>query len=769
MRRWIPSLLALSLSLVAPLAAVSETVRVRAGEHGTFTRVVLEFSEIPNWTAGRTETGYVVRITSEREFTFDTSNAFRTIGRDRVSGVGEQNEIHALDVNLGCDCAAEIFEVGRNRLVLDIRPRPFGAWAKHEDWLFPGMEQFDTFVVENIEWVASVEDREESSASGFLDHTLNRLDPPPLIVGNFVETISQSDATARDLSKSKTIADLPTTRIDAQKNTNAIDALSSQLSRAISQGLVEKSEEPRSMSEETKPSESGDDESQNFRSLTIFDRDTSASEAFSESTPTGNRCIDGRAVRLNQWGNPAGAGELGELRRAAIAEDGNITEAGRLALARYFLILGFGSEAKHLAQGLPDGLERHVIEAIGDILDEGRSQSRVFDGQLTCQGDVALWALLSRPAAQVDLPPSTDQILASFSALPRHLRSHLGPVLSERLRQAGEPENARTALNAVTRAGGGSRRQDLTEARLALLGTNAPEARSELERLTRGTDFTSAEALLELLLDAERRGVAPRAAWVDDAPSLIRATQGTEVSDTLSYAALRGHVPLMRFDALRRSLNSEVPGLTAEKRTTVAQLALLSLSKIESDSEFIRSEIGFSSFVGIENLPEFANLGLIQRLNALGLDERALKYLPLEDETPEAILLTAKVFVETGEIEQALNLLASREEPQFLAIRAMIFEIEGEQRRAAETYLFADDAERAALKALQAADWEWLAEAETTQTGQYVRSLHGSGFNPDLKAERVAEFADLISRSETRRATAQSLLEVTAVESASGS
>ena len=756
--------------------ARAETVSLRAGDHSDFTRVVMDFKEVPAWTAGRTATGYAIAFESEGALVFDSSKVFQKIGRNRIASIQSPLGNQTVNIDLTCDCAAEIFDLKPSRLVIDIRPRPFGAWARHEAAWVGSLHSAAAFVVEDIEWVANVEDGLSADGGRFFDEGPYRLQPPPLILGTFAGTPNLTEKPepmqAADVADSQPSADPNPRKADADLTVDkdpVIDAISSQFSRAISQGLVERTPDPPTINGSGGSAIPSNDQTQNFRSLTVFDRDAGLSESLSGTVFSGAHCISGQQVQVSLWGDPAKAGDLGALRLGAVAEDGSVTDVGRLKLARYYLALGFGSEARHLAEGLRDSLDRKIIKAIGDILDNGHSDSQVFDGQISCQGDAALWALLSKPATYAELPQSTDDILASFSALPRHLRTLLGPLLSERLRQAGEPENARTALNAVTRAGGGSRQQDLTAARLALMGTNAEGARDKLEKLTRGTDFTAAEALLELLLDAERRGVLPKASWVDDSPSLIRATQGTEVANKLSMAALRGHVPLMRFDALRRSLNTELPGLTPESRASIAMLALGRIADIEDESKFVRAEVGFSKMLPSEEISEAATSELVQRLHSLGLSSRALKYLPLKEDSLDARLLMAEVLFSTGSTEQSLDLLDSNAAPEFALIRAKILETRGNFRQAAEAYLGVDDQKRATLKALQSADWDWLSQAAPLDAGAHVGTLLAADQMPNSVGEPSVDYPQLVTKSEERRAAVQALLDTTTVRTDVGS
>ena len=88
---------------------------------------------------------------------------------------------------------------------------------------------------------------------------------------------------------------------------------------------------------------------------------------------------------------------LGRLRTAAIAEDGSVEPEGAIQLAKYYLHLGFGAEAGVSIQNNLPFQDREIIDALADIMDRGHTDSNVFDGQISCNGIVSLWAALARP------------------------------------------------------------------------------------------------------------------------------------------------------------------------------------------------------------------------------------------------------------------------------------------------------------------------------------------------------------------------------------
>ena len=748
--------------------ADAETLRIRAGEHGDFTRLVLEFTIRPRWRAGRTEAGYAIGFDVTEPLEADISQVYRRIGRDRVAAITVQSDYQAIEIDLACACAAEIFDFNQNAIVIDVRPGAPRALALYEAPFAPELPNV-TRPLMKIE-----QPRPPDVISKILEtpSTISRHSPEvrhsilpraDALIDTHVGAISRHNVEFDPTSAADTLFAPAATSVEPATGVSsaAVAAVAEQLSRAAIQGLIDPAEAVPPGNNAVEPAHARPGPT-NFRALTSIDRDTEAAARFAESTRTGALCIPDNKVRIADWGDPANVALLGRKRHAAIAEDGQLTEAGRLELARYYIVLGFGAEARMVAESLPPGQDRGIILALSEIIDSGKSDASVLDGQLSCSGGIALWAALARPFTAVDLPSSPDAILAVFSALPRHLREHLGPVLSERLRAAGQNARARTALNAVTRAGRGSVQQDLTAARLGLTDTAPMAARLELERIARGTDFAAAEALLELLLDADRRNVAPKPAWVDDAPSLIRVTDGTEIADRLSIAALFGHIPLERFDELRLALNEDHPGLTDQVRTRIAARALASAVAVEGDADFLRAKIGFSRHAVAADLDDETRLAMAARLLDMGSAGLASEYLPDFPETDASSALAARVFHATGRTQTAMAVVPAAATSEFSAIRARLLEDSGQLTEASREYLLADDENGAVRTALRSGDWPWIASEENSPLVDALQNILES--RPTYQnTDNAGKNTELINELSVRRTAYDLLLDRAAI------
>src|SRR5690606_1700870 len=118
-----------------------------------------------------------------------------------------------------------------------------------------------------------------------------------------------------------------------------------------------------------------------------------------------------------------------------------------------------------------------LLDAMARIVDEEAVTDSPFDGQESCDTAAALWATLAR--RDQPLPPRTNGPAAarSFSALPPHLRRHLGPALVDIFLAAGDEPTARIVRDAILRLPDeGSPDVALMEARYHLAGGQGKEA-----------------------------------------------------------------------------------------------------------------------------------------------------------------------------------------------------------------------------------------------------------------------------------------------------
>ncbi len=722
--------------------AMSQPVKVSAGEHGSFTRIILDFESRPKWDARRNGRGYRIAFDNTAPLSFDLSRVFRLIDRQRVSDIRASGN-NRLDLDLACDCDIRLGEAGETALIVDVvslsetEPRiqsqvgspspPTGNFAMPE---LPTQDAPGT----------------DRSTPASMPHP------------------SADTAPSSTLVTGRALGGLPVLDFKGSDQSVALEMMGRALSRAAAQGLVTANTDLQPRTGETAGGHQGLPSARgNVSVTTSFDRAMRPDAAPAAPTHAGAVCTPTSQIDVLNWGDVGDRDMLGRLRSRAVAENGSVDPRKVGDLARYYVYLGFGREARVAAGHMPDSMDRQIVEALADIMDSGRSAAVFLKGQAACESASALWATLAEPLTEMTTPASLDSILSTFSALPPHLRNHLGPLLSDRLHAAGLEEGARVAMNAVTRSGKKTEESELASAKLELDGTHGDMARETLSALSNGTNLTAAGALLELLRDAEKRGMPPNPNWVEDAPSMIGALDGTEIAEELNIAALRGLIALGRFEDFRQAVLDDTPGLTPARRLELAKLGLETALEAESDQDFLLAEIGLSRIVSPESFSRETRISMSARLLDVGLAGRAMNYLPASPETPEELAVAVRGLIATGQTGQAIELALQAGYVGTEAVLASAYVANGRDREAIEVFAGFGETTGALAAALRSGDWESVSQIGPEPIAQASRVLSGSV--AEVATENSPNGA-LIQATRDRRAQVEALLELTRPQAA---
>ncbi|MEM9684972.1 MAG: hypothetical protein AAF942_16995, partial [Pseudomonadota bacterium] len=238
---------------------------------------------------------------------------------------------------------------------------------------------------------------------------------------------------------------------------------------------------------------------------------------------------------------------------------------------------------------------------------------------------------------------------------------------------------------------------------------------------------------------------------------LIRVTNGTRTADDLNVAMLLGHIPLGRFDDLRRALTDGGPGLTETVLRDVSAEALAVAVTDADDATFIRTELGLSDFAPPDVLDSTSRYELVKRFLDLGLPSLASKYLPETAETPEELRLTTATIAALDRKEEALALLSVDEADALADVRADLLMRLGDFSEAATIFDRIGRPEEAQLQALRSGDWAWISERGPEELSATVRTATA----PDSLLEGLRDNSSLIDDLSRRRAAYVDLLERT--------
>ncbi len=773
--------LAWAASVPGVAAQGIETVRVRSGDHPAFSRLVVELDRAAGWQFGRTEGGYALQI--EGRTRFDLSRVFDLIGRTRIAGVAEAAPGSGrMTIALACDCHAQVSRYRGSWIVIDITDGPPPAGSPFETALAvapPGAEAQALALPAAARRSPPAPSRPAVAVSA----------PPAAETG----AVAQAPvAAARSASRAATGTVMPTGRIvgpaawsgaatasgwearfgpasrpaspgaagpsDAQDRDAARpegqpsdeERLLRELARAAAQGLLDASLPDLDRARDALAPASGEMPAAaapgtatgtgsgpalppqlRIGARTSIDRDLGLRPAAGVAAPGGITCLPDDEVDIGAWGGPDDVVDGIATRRAALVGEFDQPDSAAVRdLARYYLHLGFGAEARAVLTTYPGGeTEDAVLLAVAAVLDgDGGSLPGVLAGQAGCGGAVSLWSFLAAGAAGQGEPAdpiSTQAILGAFAALPPHLRRHLGPSLAERLSNRGDPDAATAVRDALARAlPPDDPALRLLDAKLG--GPAGGTFDSAALDAVMAADHTLAADAYELYLAGEL--TAERA---PDGASMTAAALAHEIAQTdtgaaLQDLALRALLAEGDFvgaeDEIRRRA---ADGLAPAAAAALWQLFADGLVRGAQDADFVRRVFSARDALApaVARTPTAIALGV--RLNQLGFSEEALRYLPGGGD--EAMRIArAEALLATAEPAAALAEIADLEGPVVDRLRARGMLALGQVAGAARAFDAVGDAAAAERAALAAGEWALLRTSEDERLRDLAELLGGA-------------------------------------------
>jgi len=799
--------------------AAAEAARVRSGDHGSFTRLVVELAAPADWRFGRSAGGYALDL-GRADIALELGDVFRAIGRDRIADVS-QDTAGRLSLVLGCrDCHATALSYRDSWIVIDVAggppppgspfeeplaggavagadaggdqpgraaprrsplprpapPRPAAARPAAGVTGAGGEAGAVTAAPEATEAArpevpgSGLPAADDTRASGtraglpddggprtaarrsdgagrppvWLDPSASPL-PAPAIPG-------ARDPGARPGAAAAGREDGPPVRTER-------DRLLEELARAAAQGLLEADLPALDRARRAGAGAAAPDEAPapapppvpapspaghvRIEAETSVDRDTRAARRGAGTTAEGRACIDDSELDIASWGGTTDpSAGLAERRGKLLGEFDRPEPASVLGLARYYLYLGFGAEARATLSEFGSGIPAAgTLAALADLIDgQGAGDPGAFAGQASCPGRAALWAVVAEGVPKPPARPDARAVTAAFAELPPHLRRHLGPDLAAEFLEAGDTDTALALRDATLRApGAGAEAFARFDAALGLAEGDSAAA-AGLAALAGGGDTAAADAYAAYLEGELAAGRVPDRGSVT-AAALAFEIAGTDEGRRLADAALgallaEGDFEGARQEILRRAGNDGA----ADREAGGAALSAVrghdgrlvdawrrfadAITRGAPDGEFLRQAFAAREPLAA-SLPEGAvSTALALRLAGLGFADEALRYLPGEPSGEPARLALAEVYLETDRPAEAFGTLAGLRGPAAERLRARALLALGDARGAAELFAAAGDARMAEGAAVRAGAWERLegSEDETLRALAEARS-----------------------------------------------
>ena len=712
MRRWIT--LGLMLFLYSANFTEARPAVVRSGEHDGFSRLVLTFDSTPDWSLGRTEQGYELRL-AERTQEYDLREAFARIPRTRVSDIIASTG-GALDFVVNCTCFADAFLFDTKTLVIDIISGSAPQQAKFE---------------QNLSLSAPTTESKKLVPLNLPLKGIGRTFTPPFELPGTPAMQSERTADSQDMGTS--IEDYR--RLEAAR-TQVVE----QVGWAATLGLLNvdtigqkkrprKAVEPNAELGESAEAATSPDTSSNTPSLNLnlntensIDRDVLSESERPAVTPLGSECLASDKVGVAAWGQEDTAiGDLGFLRRSLVGEFDRPSSSAVLALARAYIYLGFGAEAIATLDSFETEIsDRDILVALAGIMD-GRpiGADTALQSQTACDSSVALWAVLALPEITRGLPISQAAVLSAFSALPRHLRDHLGPRLSDMFLEVGNVSGATAIRNAVARTMGDHGNDfALIDAKLGLLQGQTDDIETNLQEIISKDDTSSPLALIELIktklaikgkVDPDLILAAVSFAYEQKTSALGRALYTTAIAASLS----NGDFDEARENLARLEIESAVSAVDiAQLRSQVFRR----ISEDSSDAEFMRQVLKPQSSGELTTVDRPVRLEVARRLVQLGEPNTAEVALSSSlDPTSDEKYILAVAALDQLQSDKALSYLDALTGVEARRLRARAYLLKGDLAKAsAELTDLSPSQERRDI-AWRMGNWDEVAEFGTEE------------------------------------------------------
>ncbi len=673
MMRWFALML---LFWAGPMPLLAAAVQVSAGEHAGFTRLVLQFDAPVSWTMGRTPDGYELRLPEGSE-QYNLSKAFDQIGTSRLAAIWADPNSGALHVGVACACYAMPFEFRPGIVVIDLHD---GAPPKGSSFEHP----LDGGAAADLAAPPVIRPRTRpDKATGPVYNWANTTLVPPLqpveSKPSLVPRLANLDPQLEPLRQSLIV----------------------ELSRGASDGIVDMAKPQAGNGAIVDAATPAPNTATQFRLSAAPDlviRQKGQSNA--PMTAQGADCISDDRLDLVAWAeNSPVADQMGPAQSGLIGEFDRPDPAAIKRAIRFDLYLGFGAEARALMRSFPTADPDSALwQSMAHILDDEPDPHPAFAGMAACNTAAALWALLADPAIQSVDTIARSAILRAFSALPIHLRRHLGPALIDRFLTMKEISTATALHDAILRAPGESGPVvAMMQANLDAAMGHPAVAEARLEPLANGSGPATATALVALVEQRAILGQTVDFSQVKLLEGYLKERRGGADEADFQHAVIVAQGASGDFDTAFSGLPN-APDAAALLWQTLAQTG--------SDS----AVLAHATVPDSDALPQAAKpvASLIaDRLINLGLAAQAGRWLRLVDKPPPILL--ARVALAQGDPQTTLTLLEGLEEPLALPLRAEALRQSGADMAAAEVYAALDMPDKRWNAVARARDWQALA------------------------------------------------------------
>jgi tetratricopeptide (TPR) repeat protein len=651
-----------------PLSATAQNAVVRGGEHGDFTRLTVSMDQPTEWSVNSENDEITVEL--GEGYDFNLNFAYARIGTERINNIQRHSDGSSIGIKLNCDCDYKYYK-HNDLIVVDILDGSSDGFpVKQEVDKYPTSDTINKNK-ERMNLVSGFTKPRIGVFSGLGPSTLNAPSSQVLFPSQFINpAINVSQNYIHKEKKPENIS-------------NVSENLSRGLARAATQGLLQPSNE----SDLSAPYErttvdlkntqqvAHQSERQQIRSMISQDLKAEADQYFNSDRLSigADGCIQDSELKISDWAS--GDDDIGSLissvRSEIVGEFDSVNLEALEQRIRQLAYLGFGAEMRY-SMALSRELDNPVLLALSFLLDNADDPKDFFKNQLHCDGNVVLWAVLEADedtsADEVDMPA----LMRSFEILPRHLKEHIGPELSEKLSNLGRTSAAKEILRRLERTAGGKTDSiELGRAKIELREGNVDKAEINLGDLAVTPGREALEALKTAIDLANMKGDAVPSEIVDLSEAYSIEYRNTELGRDIWMSHMQALCLNKEYeraiDFIRMS-----DGIPVEMINSVKSDLLHHLSKVEEDEYFLNNvfKVALSdvAMIDVDSV-----LLVSQRLLDIGLPDAAISYvdqLPVSPPLREIQVFRAKALLASGQPNEAEMILIGRQGDDIDSLRA---------------------------------------------------------------------------------------------------
>ncbi len=727
-----------ALLATTPMAAAP--ARVTSGEHEGFTRLVIELDEAADWTVGRTDDGYELRIDGQT-LQYDLSAAFKIIGRSRVAALSADEASGALRVAIGCNCHVAPFEFRPGTIVMDLKDGPPPAQSPFEAALDgvekakpaePAMEMAEINVLSTA-WVDQALGQKSITIAAPLPVSEEAEQRPISAEAEDVPLPEPADEPSDEIAMA-----LPMSPLLDPGLAPLHDELMREISRGAAQGVVaidlpKDTEIPQARMEVAAGDQSrvGLGSLAGLRQMRIEGKGIGPADL----APQGAQCPSDEQLEVAIWGDERPIWEQISEARAGLSGEFDRPDPEAIGKAiKFYLFIGFGQEALGLIKGFdPDSEEVPLWSSLAHILDDIREENPVFSGMENCDSAGALWAILANPVG-TQKPTNFRAVQRSFSALPANLRRMLGPRLIERLMAMDEGDSVDVVSNAIRRAGTGDDRGiALMEAGVAAEAGAFDKADDLLQPLLDDPGPQTEEALVAKIEGQAVRGLPLPPEILSEIEAYASERDGGPEGPKFQRALI---LALALTGDFRRAFDEAPPdpALQADLWRLLASLGT---------DDVILEQAAIAKGTAAPAEAQAVASDLAERFLTVGLPDQAQTWLAGAKSVDRVLAARIALAVQDG--PSALKYLEGMEGEEAEAMRIAGLVLSGDDLAAAAAFSRAGDEQSASRALARARDWSALGregQAEWQQTALELTSPAADGTaGPLAEATALADQA----------------------------